>query len=214
MENYGTNNLKHTQLWIDIQNTISNATLQEGYLGSLNSNEDDGIEETPGLLDKTRRECKIGWIDDDLIMSPLYDKICEYNEKYSNWNFDLKGLENLQYTVYDKCGSHYTWHKDVHPWTSDYTFNTFGSSSIYKEKNLIRKISFTIFLNDPHEYEGGELDLEWRSPISKPNERYDTFKSPAGSIIVFPSSTWHRVRPVTSGIRKSLVGWVLGPTFR
>ena len=84
MENYGTNTLKHTQLWIDIQNAISNATLQEGYIGSLNSNEDDGIEKTPGLLDKTRRECKIGWIDDDPIMTQLYYKICEYNEKYSN----------------------------------------------------------------------------------------------------------------------------------
>ncbi len=213
MENYGTNNLKNTQLWIDIQNEIHNVTLQEAYIGSLNSNEDGGINQTPGLFDKERRDCKIGWIDNHLIMSPLYDKMCEYNEKHSNWNFDLKGLEQLQYTVYNNCGSHYTWHKDVHPWTSDYTFYAFGSSSTYKEKNLIRKISFTIFLNDPDEYEGGELDLEWRSPSST-IERYDTFKSPAGSIIVFPSSTWHRVRPVTSGIRKSLVGWVLGPPFR
>ncbi len=203
MENYGTNNLKHTQLWINIQNAICNVSLENGIVG-----------ENKGYIDKKMRECRVGWINDKTIMSELYYKICEYNENYSKWNFDIKGLEDLQYTLYDNYGSHYTLHKDILPSPLDYTFNNFNSSSRYEEKGLIRKISFTIFLNDPHEYEGGELDLEWRSPLSKPNERYDTFKSPAGSIVVFPSSTWHRVRPVTSGIRKSLVGWVLGPPFR
>ena len=37
---------------------------------------------------------------------------------------------------------------------------------------------------------------------------------PKGSIVVFPSYTWHRVSPVTSGTRLSLVQWNLGPGFK
>tara|TARA_B100001175_G_C19282048_1_gene529280 strand:- start:67 stop:648 length:582 start_codon:yes stop_codon:yes gene_type:complete len=193
MEIYGINDVKHTQLWTNIQNAIHNVSLEDGVV------EKDS--------DKKMRECKIGWISDKTLMKELYYKICEYNEKYSAWNFDIRGLENLQYTLYNNYGSHYDWHQDPLINPKDCTFNNFDSSL------LIRKISFTIFLNDPDEYEGGELDLEWRSP-STTTERYDSFKAPAGSILVFPSTTWHRVRPVTSGIRKSLVGWVLGPPFR
>ena len=79
-------------------------------------------------------------------------------------------------------------------------------------KKLIRKISITIFLNDPDEYGGGELDIETRGPKEK--MRYDTFKLHKGSIVIFPSNKWHRVRPVTSGVRKSLVTWFSGPPFR
>ena len=34
-----------------------------------------------------------------------------------------------------------------------------------------------------------------------------------GSMIIFPSHIWHRVKPVTKGIRKSLVGWIVGNPF-
>ena len=76
----------------------------------------------------------------------------------------------------------------------------------------MRKISISIWLNDPDEYEGGELDIEVGGP--RDDLRYHTFKLPKGSIIVFPSHSWHRVRPVTSGVRKSLVVWFSGPPFR
>jgi len=36
----------------------------------------------------------------------------------------------------------------------------------------------------------------------------------AGSVIIFPSFVWHRVKPVTKGIRHSLVCWNLGYPFR
>ena len=44
--------------------------------------------------------------------------------------------------------------------------------------------------------------------------RYVTLKLPKKSIVIFPSNKWHRVRPVTSGVRKSLVTWFRGPPFR
>ena len=70
----------------------------------------------------------------------------------------------------------------------------------------------TIWLSDPDEYEGGEFDIESEGPYA--DLRYDTLKLPKGSIIIFPSSFWHRVRPVISGVRKSLVIWFQGPSFR
>jgi PKHD-type hydroxylase len=38
--------------------------------------------------------------------------------------------------------------------------------------------------------------------------------SQRGSIVVFPSHVWHRVKPVTKGIRYSLVIWNLGYPFK
>ena len=37
---------------------------------------------------------------------------------------------------------------------------------------------------------------------------------PQGSIVIFPSYLWHRVTPVTKGVRYSLVIWNLGYPFR
>ena len=41
-----------------------------------------------------------------------------------------------------------------------------------------------------------------------------TFKPQMGDAIIFPSTTRHRVRPLKSGKRISLVGWYGGPAFR
>lgn len=71
-----------------------------------------------------------------------------------------------------------------------------GSSSFFRSD-----ISFTLFLNSPSEYEGGELILEEMN-----GER--SFKLEAGSLILYPSYTLHRVETVTSGVRKVAVGWV------
>ena len=37
---------------------------------------------------------------------------------------------------------------------------------------------------------------------------------PRGSVIVFPSFVWHRVKPVTKGVRYSVVAWYGGPPFK
>ena len=61
-------------------------------------------------------------------------------------------------------------------------------------------VSFTLFLNDPESYEGGELVIE-----SLAGE--DAVKLAAGALIVYPSTTLHRVAPVTDGERLAAVGW-------
>ncbi len=62
-------------------------------------------------------------------------------------------------------------------------------------------ISLTVFLNDAASYEGGELVIEHVE-----GERM--FKLEAGSAIVYPSSTLHRVEPVAKGVRLVAVAWV------
>ena len=62
-------------------------------------------------------------------------------------------------------------------------------------------VSFTLFLNAPTDYAGGELVIEGAD-----DEK--TYKLNAGSMIVYPSTTLHRVDPVTEGVRLVAVGWV------
>lgn len=62
-------------------------------------------------------------------------------------------------------------------------------------------LSFTVFLNAPDAYKGGELVIEGA-------DSEKAFKSEAGSAIVYPSTTLHRVEPVIEGERLVAVGWV------
>ncbi|MDB9311762.1 Fe2+-dependent dioxygenase [Spirulina sp. CS-785/01] len=62
-------------------------------------------------------------------------------------------------------------------------------------------VSFTLFLNSPSDYEGGELVIEGA-------DQEQSYKLEAGSMIVYPSSTLHRVDPVKEGTRLVVVGWV------
>lgn len=61
-------------------------------------------------------------------------------------------------------------------------------------------VSFTLFLSSPEEYDGGEL-------VTDTSAGEETYKLPAGSMIVYPSSTLHRVAPVTRGTRVAAIGW-------
>lgn len=61
-------------------------------------------------------------------------------------------------------------------------------------------VSFTLFLSAPSEYDGGELVIE-----SADDER--PYKLDAGSVLVYPSTTLHRVDPVKKGTRLVAAGW-------
>lgn len=62
-------------------------------------------------------------------------------------------------------------------------------------------ISFTLFLSDPGEYDGGDLIIDLASGEQR-------MKLPAGAAILYPSTTVHRVEPVTRGERLACVGWI------
>jgi PKHD-type hydroxylase len=62
-------------------------------------------------------------------------------------------------------------------------------------------LSFTLFLNESESYEGGELEVESSEGTSQ-------YKLPPGSCVLYPTTTLHRVAPVTNGERLAIVGWV------
>lgn len=113
-----------------------------------------------------------------------------------SFGFDISvGAHEFQFTEYhgDTKGK-YDWHHDVW-WENPRAHD--------------RKLSVVIQLSDRSAYEGGEF--QFRMPHN--SNLLDGFKH-KGSVLVFPSFFEHRVTPVTSGTRYSLVTWVDGPKFR
>ncbi|MEK7266282.1 MAG: Fe2+-dependent dioxygenase [Pseudomonadota bacterium] len=62
-------------------------------------------------------------------------------------------------------------------------------------------LSFTLFLSEPDEYDGGELVIDTAGAE-------DCVKLPAGSLVLYPSTSLHRVERVTRGVRVACVGWI------
>jgi len=151
---------------------------------------------------QVNRKSYITWYDDKELSTKIFDIIKDINIK-TKWNFNLTELEPLQYTIYN-LRNFYDWHIDSH--TKPY------------KNGLIRKLSFTICLNDNelenNNYTGGDFEICLPHPYHNKNKYFrfrKVFKQ--GTIIVFPSHIWHKVHPITSGTRKVLVGWVVGKSF-
>ena len=157
-------------------------------------------KELKNLLKK--RNSNISWINDWWVKKEIKPYVDRAN-KMAGWNFDITTSEAFQFTKYNK-EQFYDWHTDA--------FDTPHTDGEWK--GLIRKLSITVSLSDPSDYEGGFL--EFAVPHHEPT-KCEFIKArqamPRGSIIVFPSYTWHRVTPVTSGTRLSLVQWNLGPGY-
>lgn len=116
------------------------------------------------------------------------------------YGFDLNGYDNFQYTVYDEEDQGtYDWHMDL-------ILGTSLSENMWKQST--RKLTMIMLLSDENNFTGGEFQIhEGRqdSPI--------TIEQKRGKIICFPSFISHRVTPVLSGQRKSIVIWIEGPKF-
>jgi PKHD-type hydroxylase len=156
---------------------------------------------------KKQRDSNIVWMSDNWIYKEIQPYIHQAN-KSAGWNFDWDYSEACQFTKY-KLNQFYDWHCDS--WDEPYEKD-------HKNKNLsnkIRKLSVTCSLSDPSDYEGGELEFDFKSnPDNNKGIRKCAEISPRGSIVVFPSFVWHRVKPVTKGTRYSLVIWNLGHPFK
>ena len=74
----------------------------------------------------------------------------------------------------------------------------------------------TLSLSDEKDYKGGELEFDLRNkdPDQKRNTMICKEIKSKGSLVVFPSFVWHRVKPVKKGSRYSLVIWNLGYPFQ
>jgi PKHD-type hydroxylase len=155
---------------------------------------------------KKKRDSSIVWLSDRWIYKEIQPFIHEAN-RLAGWNFDWDYSEACQFTKY-KLNQFYDWHCDS--WEAPYNEPTNPQTH-----NKIRKLSVTCSLSPPEDYEGGELEFDFRNmDPDKPTIRKCAEIKPRGSIVVFPSHVWHRVKPVTKGTRYSLVIWNLGNSFR
>ena len=147
------------------------------------------------LAESEYRRSNIKWIPKDENHKWIYDKIGMMAQEANDqmFKFDLHSMpEQIQYTeYYDTELGHYDWHMDI------------GTDELSQ-----RKISVTVQLSGPDEYEGGDLQL-WPGgnyPMEAPRGK--------GNVVIFPSFMMHRVTPVTKGTRKSFVLWLGGGSYK
>jgi PKHD-type hydroxylase len=150
----------------------------------------------------SKRNSNVSFLDLPYIFKYIFPFIKKINKDC--WNLDFDQAETCQYTEYG-TKQFYNWHQD-----------SGGSEETVSE----RKLSCSLLLNNPNEYDGGDLQFSWLDPDSNDNEPKTVVDSgnaynlrTKGTLIVFPSYLIHRVTPITRGIRKSLVIWWRGKPF-
>ena len=138
------------------------------------------------------RVSDIAWLANNPKTSWVFDRIADLAIKANSemWNFDIWDFQDdLQYTSYYGNGGHYDWHADLGAGISN------------------RKLSIVLQLSNSDEYEGGDLQMNTGGSILNiPREK--------GLICFFPSFVLHRVTPLSSGLRRSLVTWLCGANLR
>jgi PKHD-type hydroxylase len=159
----------------------------------IKTTNNQNLEKAKVVTEKdSSRESYVNWIVLNKETSWLYNRISDAvlaaNKEF--FNFNLYGIiESLQFTKYKAPSGRYGKHIDK------------------LLNGVIRKLSISIQLTDPSEYEGGELNLYLDDdPITMDKQQ--------GTIIIFPSFILHEVMPVTKGERNSLVTWITGDPFK
>jgi PKHD-type hydroxylase len=154
-----------------------------------------------GTVDNQVRRSKIAFHNpnpDTLwIFERLNAVIDQLNVNY--FNFDINGYNAFQYSEYDAADNgKYDWHMDLY------------LGNMPEHDYETRKLSLVLLLSEPGvDFTGGEFEMKFSSV-----DKTETISLSKGKIILFPSFLFHRVAPVLTGIRKSIVVWVLGPKFR
>lgn len=144
------------------------------------------------------RSSTVRWIEPTDVNSKfihdiLFDYATQANRKA--FGFNITSLHQIQYTIYNgEQQDFYDWH-----------FDTFWANSSQYD----RKISITVQLSDPEDYEGG--DFKFDKQYIQPNAQELRNR---GTVLAFPSVISHCVKPVTKGVRKSLVAWIEGPKWK
>ena len=154
---------------------------------------------------KKKRNSTVVWLNDKWIYRLIQPFAKEANQQ-AGWNYHWDHSESCQFTKY-KLNQHYGWHQDAG--TEPYEEKA-GSNFTGK----LRKLSVAINLSDETEYEGGDLEFDSSTPEKIKNIITPNNGKSKGTVVVFPSSVWHRVKPVTKGTKYSLVIWCCGKPFK
>ena len=151
-----------------------------------------GMNKPGGGVDTNKRVTTISWIPFNSA-GPMYDKLDTFIQaaNLNHFGFDnVRVTEQAQFTEYPQ-GGFYDWHMDC--------------DTQMAHEPPVRKISMTLLLNHPSEFEGGDLELLYPGKYKKLEQ---------GHAICFASFLNHRVNPVIRGVRQSLVVWFGGTPFR
>ena len=177
---------------------IKNTKLKEASI--LNKGESDADDVRTGRTDPSIRITDIAFVEpdgneDNKVNELAWHFLNEANTR--QFNYEIESYQLVQFARY-RDGGHYGWHRDV-------------NETAITPNGEMRKLSLTLCLTDPKEYEGGELQFfNGERPIE---QRIINDIQDQGSVIVFDSRDWHRVIPVTKGTRYSIVCWSVGPNF-
>ncbi len=149
-----------------------------------------GGESAPGAIVASAdggvaRRSSVGWLEDASVSARLSEVVGALNT--AHFHFEIEDHEILQVASYAP-GDTYGWHIDLGP----------GAASR-------RKLSISVLLSDPSEFDGGQLEFGVEGC---------TAELGIGDAVIFPSYLRHRVAPVSRGLRRSVVGWFVGPPFR
>lgn len=137
-------------------------------------------------VDNSIRSSEIFYVDEQQYPG-LYDIVRQIFKAGNEWRFSISSVPAIQIMRYG-IGDKYEKHTDWSP------------------NNLFRKLSLSIQLSDPTEYEGGEVLFHaGPTPAELPYN--------IGHGCVWPSFVLHEVKPVTSGERWALVAWAHGEKF-
>jgi PKHD-type hydroxylase len=172
----------------------NNAFSKEECQTIINIAKDKGLIKGKSKRESDVRDSKISWlypIDNmDWVFRRVTDITLNLNERF--FKFDLFGInEGFQFTNYEAPSGKYGKHVD-------------------RAINMcVRKLSISIQLTNPDEYEGGELKL-----YDGDDNEANVMDKKQGTLIIFPSYVLHEVMPVTKGERNSLVTWVTGKQFK
>ena len=155
----------------------------------------------------------IVWTEDQWIYDAVWSYMAQANEE-AGWKYDIGAADRMQLARYKK-GMFYNWH-------SDSRIDAYNNPTNKLTLGRIRKLTMTCILND--DFEGGEFQIIKYDPFAPlmreswldrfPDNHISTVEYKKGTIIIYPSDIFHRVKPVTKGIRYSLSLWFLGPPYK
>ena len=175
------------------------STIAKGYADVTDKEMTKEDREKSSHFDYKMRQTDVSFITDkDNIMNELvWGFIRQANQQFFNYKLDY--FQPVQFARYQN-GGHYDWHQDAS-----------GDTQLASES---RKLSLTMSLTDHTVYDGGLLEF-YNGGKPYEHEEHDVAKDvkDQGSVIVFDSRDWHRVTPVTKGVRYSIVCWTVGPHF-
>ena len=145
------------------------------------------------------RNSKISFIKMNQENQWIFDKMVSIADFINNkfFQYELYGFDSMQYTEYAGNGTSYDYHVDMGL-----------TDNLPIEMFIPRKLSFSLILSDSSEYSGGEFQYKTT------NDAGDIVSQKRGRILAFPSFILHRIKPIISGTRRSLVFWAVGPKFK